>query len=645
MNKSALILILISLTFLLISCHKGDDPVSSGAINLLDGEWEKLTTENSGSNRLPDQNVRRITVNGDGVATLQTDAISLTTFDGTNWNNQVYEYTRYSMGGVTNCFYDRDDKLWLSTGYAVYEFIDGDFSIIEETEHYAFRSHGYGYISNVFQDKDDNIWFIGRGLMYSFDGSEWIEHEDLDNDTTVAYPRYVFEDINGDVIANADDRFWKWNGGANWEVTDFRFTHDFTEAREFSLDLTGIPIFYIPNDGYYIYNDEQWELLLADRNEYRHENDNKYTIYRDQNGDRWINLQNELYLVRNGGCDVYHRRTFDNNELINEITQAPDGKLWLATTKGIHIFDGSSWVEIWANGLPDDRENCVTQDSEGNTWISNFYGTFKLQGGDWIEIREQLNYRVKDMAFDSQDNLWLLTSRNLFQYTNQGNWIEYFIWADDLYISANDEIFLSSQWGVYKLNDGAFELYIDHPASAVTEYNGRLLVAANFIMNTDLELFPFCNDQTNRSQPAVHMYHTNHFHNIFNDLYGNLWTASVNGISCFNGNNWVTYSGESKDLEIFTFNPHGEFRIEYIPTDLPFDGEFEDVFTYFEYEVDGVGNIWFSYEKDIFVFDGTEFHLLEPEVDILTPIVDIKAMKDGSIWFCTRFDGIAIYKP
>src|SRR5437867_2588605 len=58
------------------------------------------------------------------------------------------------------------------------------------------------------------------------------------------------------------------------------------------------------------------------------------------------------------------------NNQINDISQDPNGKLWIGTMNGACTFDGKNFTKFSQdNILSNNPVKCITQDSKGNIWL------------------------------------------------------------------------------------------------------------------------------------------------------------------------------------------------------------------------------------------------------------------------------------
>jgi signal transduction histidine kinase/ligand-binding sensor domain-containing protein len=116
-------------------------------------------------------------------------------------------------------------------------------------------------------------------------------------------------------------------------------------------------------------------------------------------GSVWIGTSDGLNRWKDGQITVYRKRTGatkshqpganvhelnpdglpDNN--ISSLYQEADGRLWVSTGRGPAYFEGSRFVLLSREQLPDWWSDPVARDNAGNLWMSTDHGLYRLSGG------------------------------------------------------------------------------------------------------------------------------------------------------------------------------------------------------------------------------------------------------------------------
>jgi hypothetical protein len=185
-------------------------------------------------------------------------------------------------------------------------------------------------------------------------------------------------------------------------------------------------------------------------------------------GSIWTDYPVTEYLGGSGGGNV-----------IQSITVAPNGSVWVVVDNNIATFDGTNWQivqtggdyeplaidangNVWANNgrslleydnvqwssypYPEDlgQVGHITFDEENRIWVSTYQGTtytFDPQTNSWaLQFDEYVfSGRVEQMHFDGQGRLWVATYYGLYIYDGSV-WTVYHMHTADLYSNIIDEI-------------------------------------------------------------------------------------------------------------------------------------------------------------------------------------------------------------
>jgi ligand-binding sensor domain-containing protein len=119
-------------------------------------------------------------------------------------------------------------------------------------------------------------------------------------------------------------------------------------------------------------------------------------------------------------------------ENVNDILVAPEGTIWVAyENSGIGRYDGKKWTHYTTeDGLPSSMIYGLSLDEAGNLWVGTWEGVARFDGESWsvpYTARNDtiFNDRVHDIAFDSQNNIWVgHVTDGVSQYDPvSGSWI------------------------------------------------------------------------------------------------------------------------------------------------------------------------------------------------------------------------------
>lgn len=137
----------------------------------------------------------------------------------------------------------------------------------------------------------------------------------------------------------------------------------------------------------------------------------------------WIGTNNGLYMLSLKQMkEMPHYRRENSRLVSNQIMDLEvdeKGRLWIATDRGISIFDGRKWETL----LEDKQVSAMVRNGS-NMWAAvertiQQYGTDKK----WRAVAMPLNYSgqpIRDLKFDFNDNLWVATNYVLKYDTQSG---------------------------------------------------------------------------------------------------------------------------------------------------------------------------------------------------------------------------------
>jgi len=103
--------------------------------------------------------------------------------------------------------------------------------------------------------------------------------------------------------------------------------------------------------------------------------DTVFVVFVDSKGKQWMGGLDGILM--HTGHDPKAENTSYTSELTNLrvhcIVEAPDGKIWAGTEKGISIFDGTDWKKL-SFKLPDEYVTSIAFETDGQTWIGTKKG-------------------------------------------------------------------------------------------------------------------------------------------------------------------------------------------------------------------------------------------------------------------------------
>jgi len=170
------------------------------------------------------------------------------------------------------------------------------------------------------------------------------------------------------------------------------------------------------------------------------------------------------------GRPYYFRHYTNDNGLSNNTVmdgiQDRRGFMWFATKEGLNRFDGSqfrifSHNQAKSNSLLNNYVLALCEDHQGWIWIGTARGVcYYLPDNDYFGTIEDENYRidfaVRDIVADNNDNIWLSTFSGIFRYSKSAGKLthypvsEYFPPGSITMTNAGDIWVTSADGSIYK---------------------------------------------------------------------------------------------------------------------------------------------------------------------------------------------------
>ncbi|TNE72863.1 hypothetical protein EP331_06240 [bacterium] len=249
---------------------------------------------------------------------------------------------------------------------------------------------------------------------------------------------------------------------------------------------------------------------------------------------------------------------------INDIIQTKDGYIWLATFGGLVRFDGVSFTTFDrtnTKGMRSDRINDMYEDKSGYIWLSSENGFLRFKDGECKEFDFKINgvsYSPSFIAEDSRNRLWITLNGTAFYYKDStfypakvltdsvskekainnkdGLWVNQDLrilrtWGDSVALTLNLSYMLTDYLDdVIEYPKGSGTLFIASSGDGVIRYQ-----------NNQIDKFG-----TKDGLPSRYTWE------FYTDNQDQLWVASYNGLSRWNGSsfNIFTEISTNKDLQI-----------------------------------------------------------------------------------------------
>ena len=137
----------------------------------------------------------------------------------------------------------------------------------------------------------------------------------------------------------------------------------------------------------------------------------------DANGGIWVAHFQGVSRYFNGKWITYgsdQLATGDSaNELVYDVKAAPDGKMWVAASRSVTMFENETWT-VFREAQEFDGSrffNALTVDAKGRPWVAHSAGMDVFENGAWIPIAidKRAYSSPESIAVDAKGQVWLGT--------------------------------------------------------------------------------------------------------------------------------------------------------------------------------------------------------------------------------------------
>lgn len=244
------------------------------------------------------------------------------------------------------------------------------------------------------------------------------------------------------------------------------------------------------------------------------------------------------------------------SDQITALAHCPDGRLLVAHTIGVHVFNGRKWAEYKLKGVT--GPSGIACDAKGNVWVSHYKGVSQFDGKKWtthpaskLATGAAASDLVRDVAVAPNGTVWVATSNSIASY-NGKTWTVYQegkgfakkYFFDKIALDAEGYPRAAASGGVLAFDGKAWDLIENSDLvtsqTILVDADGRILVgtygglflyedgAWSKIENEELE------GRVIRSLAA--------------DEQGRLWVGTNYGLHILEDDSWTHYYMHNSDL-------------------------------------------------------------------------------------------------
>ncbi|MCU0438243.1 MAG: ATP-binding protein [Raineya sp.] len=322
---------------------------------------------------------------------------------------------------------DEYGNIWLSAyGKGLIRYVGDQF-----TQYYNSEGLTSGLVWAFYEDKNGKYWVgeSGGNPLCSFDKNKFT-HIPVEKNIYLKRVQTITETLEGELLISTVRGVWQYRAGILVDVSKKYGLPEDLHTTDICVTQNGI-WFASYQDGVFYYNNQTQETI-------------------------WINSKSHNLV----------------SDLVNDIFEDSQQKIWICTNYGISIYDGGKITNYSKkNSLPSEYTINGTEDKNGNIWIATFGGLLRFS-------RETQKF---DVITENQGIL----SNNLYA----------------ILVDRNNQVWVGTQIGISKLHIDA---------------KGNILKIRNYDKNSG-----FTGLEANEKA-------------IYEDKAGNIWFGTVRGLIKYN---------------------------------------------------------------------------------------------------------------
>ncbi|MBN1231421.1 MAG: hypothetical protein JXA19_06140 [Anaerolineales bacterium] len=471
---------------------------------------------------------------------------------------------------------------------------DGEEVTIPAAPTTGISGSGKSYLAPI---NGNDFWFVQDDFLGYYSGSEWTKFsladlsgsKDLKVTDVVYSDGYLWLGTSDKGVARVKSDSWQW-----FSIADGLTSNSINCLEKGPSNV----IYACTSNGISSFIGKSWtEYRLPEEITSR----SIFSIFFESSNAVWINNTEGLFVIKGGQTTLYTNADGLPSHLISDMARMPNGTTYFATSLGLSRLGTGKWIGISTGAFPSpnilgffiDGNNMlwavtekglayldgswftieeqpqipimsVAQEKDGTAWIANETAFAYLEDGKWKpvsypmdEMGSPILQEITSMYFSPDGSLWF-TSPDDFGKLQGGNWYLYTIEdglpdAEVLSVTmdGNGVLWVGTEKGLFSSDNfgmGKFEIETQIPEISInavwTDSENQIWVATS-----GRGVWKF--DQASwRNYTATNGLTSSIITGFYEDMFGDMWALSKNGVSRFDGEDWSSFSqpGEVKTM-------------------------------------------------------------------------------------------------
>jgi hypothetical protein len=176
------------------------------------------------------------------------------------------------------------------------------------------------------------------------------------------------------------------------------------------------------------------------------------------------------------------------NELVYDVEAAPDGKVWVLTSRSVAVFESNAWtVYQEGSGFNESRFfNAMTLDVRGRPWAAHGNGVDVFENGAWQAIPLSDYITPESLTVDARGDTWIGTLSDGALQLSDGAWSKHSRNSDELSsdsvnataADSGGRVWVGTSYGLSVFDGSGWQTYL-MSNSGLTDNDVRFVLVTN----------------------------------------------------------------------------------------------------------------------------------------------------------------------
>jgi len=134
------------------------------------------------------------------------------------------------------------------------------------------------------------------------------------------------------------------------------------------------------------------------------------------NDEAWLASRSGAVRLKDKAVKVFTENDGLESELVHDVVEGLNGQMWIATSRGIGVWNGDRWT--FPKEVPFNvKASALVRDPDGRIWIGTDRGVLEVTDGNKTHLigarTGLLDDKVLNMGVDVRGRIWVLTEKGI----------------------------------------------------------------------------------------------------------------------------------------------------------------------------------------------------------------------------------------